>query len=299
MENKIYKVAISSGHYANTGGKRTPPMPYAIDVDGNGTIDIQAGEQFREHIANTGVCYYLDIALHRCGFKTLKVGWNDKNGYDDLQDISLSYRQVLTAAESCDIYVSVHFNAIGSGDSFNDADGVCTFIHSDAKKAKDSKSLALKIQKYLSQGTKQRNRGVLESDFSECNAQIMNVRAACLCELAFMTNLHESTTMMSKDSFWIESAEEICKGICEYTGINYIEPIIKDEDEDMSGEEIYKRLTDYLREKSANELQDWAKVELKEAIDMGITDGTRPFELIPRYQAAIMAKRVMIKNEKK
>jgi hypothetical protein len=36
---------------------------------------------------------------------------------------------------------------------------------------------------------------------------------------------------------------------------------------------------------------EWAKTELQEAIDLGITDGTRPMQLIPRYQAAIMAKR--------
>lgn len=267
------KIAISSGHYANTGGKRTPPMPYSLDVDGDGIYDIQAGEQYREHYANTGVCYYLDIALRRCGFDTFKVGWNDKNGKDDYDDISLSYRQVITAAEGCDIYVSIHFNAFGAGDSFNDADGVCTFIHSDPKKAKDSKSLALKIQKYLSQGTKQRNRGVLESDFSECNAQIMNVRAACLCELAFMTNLHESTTMMAKESFWIESAEEICKGVCEYTGVKYIEPIINEDEEEMSYDTFKEYMAQYLKELAFMSPAAWSEEARNWAESSGIIKG--------------------------
>ncbi len=60
------------------------------------------------------------------------------------------------------------------------------------------------------------------------------------------------------------------------------------EDDDMTGEEIYTKLNEYLIEQEA---PDWAKDELQEAIDMGITDGTRPMQLIPRYQAAIMAKR--------
>ena len=59
-------------------------------------------------------------------------------------------------------------------------------------------------------------------------------------------------------------------------------------DEDMTGEEIYMKLTEYLRGLPAPE---WAKEELWEAVDMGITDGQRPMELCPRYQAAIMAKR--------
>ena len=59
-------------------------------------------------------------------------------------------------------------------------------------------------------------------------------------------------------------------------------------EDNMTGEEIYGKLNDYL---SAQPCPDWAAAELKEAVDAGITDGTRPMELIPRYQAAIMAKR--------
>ena len=55
----------------------------------------------------------------------------------------------------------------------------------------------------------------------------------------------------------------------------------------MTGEEIFEKLNDYL---SAQPCPDWAAAELKEAVDAGITNGTRPMELIPRYQAAIMAK---------
>ena len=64
-------------------------------------------------------------------------------------------------------------------------------------------------------------------------------------------------------------------------------------EDDMTGEEIYEKLNEYLSELPC---PDWAKDELQEAIDMGITDGTRPMQMIPRYQAAIMAKRAA-KNE--
>jgi hypothetical protein len=59
-------------------------------------------------------------------------------------------------------------------------------------------------------------------------------------------------------------------------------------EDNMTGEDIYNALTDYLREQPC---PPWAQAELQEAIKMGITDGTRPCELMPRYQAAIMAKR--------
>ena len=61
------------------------------------------------------------------------------------------------------------------------------------------------------------------------------------------------------------------------------------EEENMTGEQIYRKLNEYLSEQAAPE---WATAELEQAVAMGITDGTRPMELIPRYQAAIMAKRV-------
>lgn len=70
--------------------------------------------------------------------------------------------------------------------------------------------------------------------------------------------------------------------------IGAIRPKYKTEDEDMTGEEIYEKLNEYLKTLPA---PDWAKEELQEAIDAGITDGTRPMQMIPRYQAAIMALR--------
>ena len=65
-------------------------------------------------------------------------------------------------------------------------------------------------------------------------------------------------------------------------------------EDNMTGEEIYTKLNEYLREQPCPE---WAEKELQEAVDLGITDGTNPMQLIPRYQAAIMAKRAA-KNER-
>lgn len=60
------------------------------------------------------------------------------------------------------------------------------------------------------------------------------------------------------------------------------------EDDDMTGEEIYNKLQEYL---SSQEIPKWAREEFAEAVVLGITDGSNPMQLIPRYQAAIMAKR--------
>lgn len=63
------------------------------------------------------------------------------------------------------------------------------------------------------------------------------------------------------------------------------------EEDDMSGEEIYNALQAYLAKQPLP--GEWAEKELAEAVALGITDGKNPMQLIPRYQAAIMAKRAL------
>lgn len=58
----------------------------------------------------------------------------------------------------------------------------------------------------------------------------------------------------------------------------------------MTGEQIYNALNEYL---SAQEIPEWAREEFAEAKALGITDGDEPARLVPRYQAAIMAKRAL------
>ena len=71
--------------------------------------------------------------------------------------------------------------------------------------------------------------------------------------------------------------------------IGAVRPVFDPEKEDaMTGKEIYEALNAYLKTQPA---PNWAKAELAEAVALGITDGKEPMALIPRYQAAIMAKR--------
>ena len=196
-----YKAAIDSGHYHNSAGKRSP-------------------EGYREHWITTTIAYYLDIALRRCGIETLKVAWDDKNGKDDLSDISLTNRQKMIKNAKCDISISCHANAHGSGTTYTSAQGIETFIHSTASKAKDSKPLANKVHSYLIKGTKQTDRKVKSSNFAMCNCSAMGTKASILIEYGFMTNKYEEELMKS-ESFCMECAEETAQGICDYLGVTY------------------------------------------------------------------------------
>lgn len=56
----------------------------------------------------------------------------------------------------------------------------------------------------------------------------------------------------------------------------------------MVGEQMWMSIKAYLE---AQEVPSWADDELQDAIEAGVTDGSNPTGLIPRYQAAIMAHR--------
>lgn len=214
-------IAVDAGHGSNTAGKRTPPMPKNLDINKDGIVDVKKGESLREHIANVGVCIFLEKELIRNGFQVIRTGWNDDNAYDD-EDVQIEKRQEIIRKNKCKYSVSVHFNALGTGDEFNSAEGVSTYIHSDKAKIKNSNKLANLVQKYLIEGTKQKNRGINTGSLGMCNCIGLGTEGSIIVELAFMTNEREATELMGNISFWEECAIEICKGICEMEGKEYI-----------------------------------------------------------------------------
>ena len=56
----------------------------------------------------------------------------------------------------------------------------------------------------------------------------------------------------------------------------------------MTGKEIYDALQAYL---DAQRVPAGVQEEYRRAVEAGITDGKNPCQLVPRWQAAIMAKR--------
>ena len=192
-----FKVAVDAGHGSNTAGKRTP-------------------DQYREHWINVCTASFCEQALKRCGIDVLRVAWDDNNAKDD-EDVALSTRQKLIKANKCNVSVSFHANAYGSG--WNDAQGVETLI-SD-KSAGDSLNLANKVQAYLIKGTPQKNRGVKKQALAMCNCSALGVKAAILVEIGFMTNKAEAD-LMKTNAFCREQAEETAHGICDYLGVKYI-----------------------------------------------------------------------------
>ena len=203
VKKSKFKVAIDAGHRSNTAGKRTP--------DG-----------YREHWINVACASFCEKALQRCGIDTVRVAWDDNNAKDD-EDVALGTRQKLIKTNKCDVSISFHANAAGSG-GWSEASGVETLI-SD-KSVGDSLNLAKKVQGYMAQGTPQKNRGVKTQSLAMCNCSALGVKAAILCEIGFMTNKAEAD-LMKTDKFCKEQAEEAAHGICDYLGVKYMGYLVK------------------------------------------------------------------------
>lgn len=224
------RIAIDAGHGYNTAGKRSPVfLKDVIHKFAGHTVTVKGGECFREHVANTGVAYYLAKELERCGVNVFKSAWSGLDGTKDATDPEIKTRQLAIKKACCDLSISIHFNAFGNAKTFNSAKGCETFYHSVAGKVGDGKAFATAVQNQVSQTFKdQLNRGIKSSsEYGMCNSVGMGVKAACLVELSFMTNQYEAENYFSNPYAWYQYAVQIAKGICDYAGIKYVHYVPK------------------------------------------------------------------------
>ena len=189
-------IALDDGHGMETAGKRTPAIPEL------------GGRVIRENEFNREVVKYLDIELKRCGFKTLLVAPTD-------EDTPLSTRTNLANSRKADAFISIHYNAYDGNFDGYDPEGLSVHIYPGSK---EGRKLAECVLKYLKEGTPQKNRGIVESNFHVLRETNM---PAILSENGFMDNKREALLMLNVD-FQKEVAREHAKGICDYFGVKYV-----------------------------------------------------------------------------
>ena len=196
-----YYIGANDEHGQNpfTLGKRTPVMPY-LNVP------------FYENQFNRPTKIKFLEACLRSGFAVYDVK-------PELTDTSVSTRVTRINRQNLTLLVTYGYNAFGSGNSFNSAQGISTFYSQQNVRPTQSRALAEDVYEQLLLGTGQQGRGV--STLSDIGVlQSVNC-LSILVEPGYMTNFVEAKLMRDPD-YQTEVAEETCKGVCVYLGQNYL-----------------------------------------------------------------------------
>ena len=188
-------IAIDDGHGMETAGKRTPIFP--------GTNTFMHENEF-----NNAVAQLLKINLEKSGFDTLMVA-------PDNFDTPLKTRTDRANAAKADFYISIHANALTG--EWGTQNGISTYHYSGSVEGKKAAEI---IHRNMLQGTKLQDKKVQTANFHVLKYTKMT---SVLCECAFMDNLAEAKLLLT-GAYRQECADEICRGICEYYGVEVPKP---------------------------------------------------------------------------
>lgn len=175
MPNNRYYLGANDEHGVNppTNGKRTPVMPYI-------------NRRIYENEFNTAAKNdFIESALR-----------NDFRIYDvkpEQQDVPVSARVRRINAQGLTLLVTFAYNAFGSGNAFNSANGFETYYSVRNADASDSRALGEDIFESLKDKTNQTPRFVGQLDIGVLSS--VNCPSA-LIEAGFMTNLSEAKLML-------------------------------------------------------------------------------------------------------
>lgn len=196
-----YYIGANDEHGQNpyTFGKRTPTMPYLNRPFYENEFNRPAKNRFIE-------------ACLRCGFAVYDVK-------PELTDTSISTRVSRINRQNLTLLVTFGYNAFGSGNTFNSAQGITTFYSPLNVRHTQSRALAEELYEQLVNGTNQIGRGV-EALTDVGVLESVNCVSA-LVEPGFMTNLAEAKLMIDPD-YQTEVGEECCQGVCQYLGVNFV-----------------------------------------------------------------------------
>lgn len=181
------RVALDDGHGINTPGKRTP--------DG-----------YNENRFNSPVVKKLAKLLKDDGrFEVYEVADGDS-------DVPLTTRTNRANSWGADIYISVHYNAMGFTWS-NHIGGIETFSYPGSS---TGKKIAACLHKQLIKGTKLYDRGLKTADFHVLRETRM---PAALVECGFM-DVKREADLMKSDAYRQECANELYLGTCDYFNLS-------------------------------------------------------------------------------
>ncbi len=242
-------------------------------ISGHGAGDPGAtssigGVAYREADETRRVTAALSKAL--AAYCDVTVYPTDRNAYEDYKKGTLA---ALAGFSAYDHVLEVHFNALKAVAADGKTKGVECYVPIGAK----GDALETAICKAVSR-CGLANRGVKAYNWDVISKARQSGTSAALLEVCFIDDPDDMAVYKAKFQAIVDAIAGAI--VSTYN--------LKKEDDTMTGKEIYDALNEYL---DAQPVPEWAEEELAESVSAGITDGTKPMQLIPRYQAAIMALR--------
>ena len=242
-------------------------------ISGHGAGDPGAtssigGVAYRESDQTRRVTAALQAAL--TAYCDVTVYPTDRNAFEDHKKGTLA---AVAQFSRYDYVLEVHFNAVKAGAADGKTKGVECYVTTPEEKTDVEAAVCAAVAAcgLANRGVKRKNWSVI------ADARRAGVSAALL-EVCFIDDPDDMAVYNSK-------FQAIVDAIAGAIATSYN---LKKEDDTMTGKEIYDALNEYTK---TLPLPEWAEKEFAEAVAAGITDGTNPMQLIPRYQAAIMALR--------
>ena len=246
------KLLLISGHGAGDPGA----------TSSIGGVAYREADQTRRVTAalQTALTAYCDVTVYP----------TDRNAFEDHKKGTLA---AVAQFSRYDYALEIHFNAALAGAADGKTKGVECYIPVGA----ESDSVETSICKAVA-SVGLTNRGVKRYNWAVISKARQSGTRAALLEVCFIDDPDDMAVYNSK-------FQAIVDAIAGAIATSYN---LKKEDDTMTGKEIYDALNEYTK---TLPLPEWAEKEFAEAVAAGITDGTNPMQLIPRYQAAIMALR--------
>lgn len=223
-----YLVAIDAGHGMTTGGKRSVKL--SSDLYVNGVLVRKKGEVIKENEWNRAVSEYLAKALTRCN-----IGYMYTADMTGKTDVSLSTRSYKANKAGADILISNHYNAIGTASVWQTKAKGLLVLRTKNSSSKSIKLGNLAVKHLAADIDYEYNYGLMRDvDMSGFTLAILRQTnmPAILIEYGFMDYEKEAKLMLNP-SHQEKCAEAVCKAICEYFGIKYILPNIKEENKTL------------------------------------------------------------------
>ena len=176
-----------------------------------------------------------------------------------------------------DYVLEIHFNAVKASTADGKSKGTEIYVTTAEPSTAVEQAMVAAIA-----AVGLTNRGVKRNNWAVINQARRAGASSALLEICFIDDPDDMNVYKAKQA---DIVEAIAMSIIDGFGLQQPEP---EQEETMTGKEIYDKLAEYTE---TLEVPAWAKEELEKAKAAGITDGSAPMQLIPRYQAALMAYR--------